>query len=293
VSIAEPIDPAPDWSAASTPALCCPLCEYNLRGLDQPRCPECGFAFSWSELIRGLLELHPYLFEHQPKRNLWSFWQTYWRDSFPRRFWKSVSPAQTVRLPRLLFYWGVTNLVVPLVLVFVFVSNTLDAANGTPSTIHSYLRPRYGAVPALSSPIMSSVQLAWQDTIWDFQRTSVVLSVLTMLAWPVFTLAALLVFSQSMRQAKIRKRHVLRAVVYGCDFGFAASILVFLGRNNFASTGFVVLVAIFCALISQYRLYFAYANYLRFHMPFVTVLTSQIMVFMLASIVYLQTWTPW
>jgi len=28
----------------------CPQCQYNLRGLMVPRCPECGFAFHWSDL---------------------------------------------------------------------------------------------------------------------------------------------------------------------------------------------------------------------------------------------------
>ena len=28
----------------------CPQCQYNLRGLTLPRCPECGFTFNWSDL---------------------------------------------------------------------------------------------------------------------------------------------------------------------------------------------------------------------------------------------------
>lgn len=30
----------------------CPKCEYNLRGLTLPRCPECGFTFEWSDVPR-------------------------------------------------------------------------------------------------------------------------------------------------------------------------------------------------------------------------------------------------
>lgn len=30
----------------------CPRCEYDLTGLPEPRCPECGFAFSWDDLPR-------------------------------------------------------------------------------------------------------------------------------------------------------------------------------------------------------------------------------------------------
>ncbi len=30
----------------------CPKCEYNLRGLTVPRCPECGEEFDWEEITR-------------------------------------------------------------------------------------------------------------------------------------------------------------------------------------------------------------------------------------------------
>lgn len=33
----------------------CPRCRYNLRGLTEPRCPECGFSFSFAEARTGWL----------------------------------------------------------------------------------------------------------------------------------------------------------------------------------------------------------------------------------------------
>ena len=33
-----------DWSTI-TENIECPLCLYNLRGLTEPRCPECGYQF--------------------------------------------------------------------------------------------------------------------------------------------------------------------------------------------------------------------------------------------------------
>jgi hypothetical protein len=41
---------------ATRDALNCPLCNYSLRGLaaaEQPQCPECGYAFAWTELLRA------------------------------------------------------------------------------------------------------------------------------------------------------------------------------------------------------------------------------------------------
>ncbi len=33
-------------------SLCCPRCGYDLRGLPEPRCPECGEPFDPAELER-------------------------------------------------------------------------------------------------------------------------------------------------------------------------------------------------------------------------------------------------
>src|SRR5687768_18521450 len=44
---------APAWAGAATrpdEVPHCPLCDYDLRGLAEPRCPECGYRFTWEEL---------------------------------------------------------------------------------------------------------------------------------------------------------------------------------------------------------------------------------------------------
>src|SRR5690348_6555559 len=66
---------APDWDAVPD-ELNCPLCEYNLRGLREPRCPECGYRFAWRDLTDPERRVHPYLFEHHPRQNYWSFRET-------------------------------------------------------------------------------------------------------------------------------------------------------------------------------------------------------------------------
>ena len=49
--------PAYDWrmAADSERDVHCPRCAYNLRGLTTPRCPECGFEFSFAEFETGML----------------------------------------------------------------------------------------------------------------------------------------------------------------------------------------------------------------------------------------------
>jgi DNA-directed RNA polymerase subunit RPC12/RpoP len=39
----------------------CPLCGYDLRALTEPRCPECGYAFTWPDLVDPARRPHPYL----------------------------------------------------------------------------------------------------------------------------------------------------------------------------------------------------------------------------------------
>jgi hypothetical protein len=83
----------------------CPLCNYNLRGLAEARCPECGGQFTWDELRDPTKRLHPYLFEHHPDRNIWSFFRTLRGGLLPRRFWTTLLPVQPSQPRRLILYW--------------------------------------------------------------------------------------------------------------------------------------------------------------------------------------------
>jgi hypothetical protein len=42
--------PAPGEAAPTDSGLRCPACEYNLTGLSEPRCPECGTSFTWEDV---------------------------------------------------------------------------------------------------------------------------------------------------------------------------------------------------------------------------------------------------
>lgn len=100
--------------------LLCPLCEYNLRGLPEPRCPECGHQSSWEEL-RLAQPNHPYLFERHLERNVSSFFQTLFRSFLPRRFWGGLS-ATLRPVPKRLYAFGF------LIVVFTFGGSFVSAA---------------------------------------------------------------------------------------------------------------------------------------------------------------------
>src|SRR5687767_12720429 len=101
----------PTTSTPEAEQLLCPMCDYDLRGQRgqaEPRCPECGYRFEWDELTDPARRLHPYLFEHHPKRNVRSFFRTLIGGWRPRRFWTTLHPGQPSRPRRLMGYLIIT-----------------------------------------------------------------------------------------------------------------------------------------------------------------------------------------
>ena len=107
------VNPATDTASPAPPAqqpaaddenLVCPLCDYDLRGLTEARCPECGYTFDWADLRDPARRKHKYLFEHHPERNVWSFARTLLGGLRPRKFWGGLLPSQPSSPRRLLIY---------------------------------------------------------------------------------------------------------------------------------------------------------------------------------------------
>ena len=73
------------------------MCDYDLRAQVEPRCPECGYRFDFDELRDPARRLHPYLFEHHPESNTWSFIRTLVGGLLPGRFWRALLPVQPSR----------------------------------------------------------------------------------------------------------------------------------------------------------------------------------------------------
>ena len=321
----------PDRSDPQAVDLHCPLCGYDLRGLADGRCPECGFAFRRAELLDAERDRHPWLFEHAPRgRLVRSFFSTYGRAAFPRRFWRQVTPANTVRPRRLAAYWLVASLPlvavvaapVPGQVVRLAQRNTLVRAQyarqlaamglgkGSPPGPMAVFRAQFDArypvpwSPAFARQVVAMVDL---DVAPDRAAAAVVAA-----TWPWLSLAALMLFQMSMRRAKVSPAHVLRAAVYGCDFGLMICITAavvfspaevgyprllrgpFLG-SQLPSGPFpprdmpLLLVLATCGLVATYRLAVAYRLYLRFDRPLLTVAASQVIVLLLVLLALLWT----
>jgi len=289
----------------------CPLCDYDLRGLAEPKCPECGYRFTWPEVLDPTLRRHPYVFEHHPRRNLWSFWRTVRGGLRPRRFWSGLYPSQPSHGGRLFLYWFLASAML-LFAAATPLAVTAAAINAQQRQFHRDIirqftspqwnrDPRNAAVTRSLIGMYGSVQKyadATARTDWRYalraslsDGASVAIPFLTVAAWPWLTVAALMVFRISMRRARIRPVHVVRCVVYSFDGVFWLGVLslllapvaaaLMLSGGMFGQ-GFVplavTLLYLAAFLYMAWRLTVAYRLYLRFDHPVATVLASQVIV---------------
>lgn len=312
-------DHPPDWSTLSD-HVPCPLCDYNLRGLVDPRCPECGFSFTWPVLLETRRTVHPYLFEHHPERNLRSLLRTLVAGILPRRFWHTLTPAHAVRPRRLVLYWilvvALVSLTVILPLANLARAYYLSAANTRAAQIvlidnpaNAWVKPyyirQYGSTQAFldtnfpAPDVLTSLARAWPESRKD------VFFWACFVAWPLVTTAVLLIYRRSTRQASIRPAQILRCAIYSADAGvllvvfIAASLAytmwVLQTRVNYLPFlyGLFHLLYRFPALLwigllplLTYRLTIAYAHYLRFRTAWLAVPLAQVVVLLIYCQLY-------
>jgi hypothetical protein len=286
-----PDNPAPttdaptDWSAIEEEILC-PLCEYSLRTLTTPRCPECGYRFTWPEVLDPNRRLHPYLFEHHPERNIKSFWQTAVGTWRPNRFWTSLHPVQPSRPRRLIAYWligaGIYVLALTALILLAALTEMHWLNQPAPMQLASVTRPP----PQVT--IRQALRLIVLDQ--DLLLVTGLLAVIP-LGWTWLTFLALMIFRISMRRARVRTDHVLRCAIYSYDQAFWIGLglgavvgvaIAFAASADFYLPEMLVSLAtltwLLAALICGLRLWRAYASYLRFDRPFWTVFAAQFIV---------------
>ncbi len=308
---ADACSPPPDWSTIDWDVHC-PLCGYNLRGLNVPRCPECGYRFAWKEVLDPNRREHPYLFEHHPGRNFWSFRKTVRGAMRAKRFWTSLHPVMPSRPGRLLGYWLATLLCFAGVAILTLFPrsiselawNLIEGRQASPFSLFRGLWG-WGRPPAVFVPGATRLpSVIWEflaSLTWECNRVEELLWMTAMLlfVWPLLTLAALKAFRWSMRRARVNKVHVRRCVLYSFDMippalTMLLALLLLIGQvTSGSNTGwhepFLLCLPFLSVVFCARRLYCAYAHCLRFDHPFLTVLTSQIMVLLAVLIL----WLPW
>ena len=270
--------PAPDWGSSSVPDVPCPLCEYNLRGLVEPRCPECGYRFEWNELLDAARRPPGWLFENASKPLIRSFVRTRAAGWVPPLFFgRWLRPSHAVVERRMLAYWwlSVMTFVLPPVGTFGFfiAAYSLDSSTSfqgavdvAPQMVNAWFNGNRAFVPAMTSLL----------ALWA--------------VWPWLTYGALLIFTDSMRRANVKSEHVMRCAVYSCDAALcAAAGACLLYWWRFDALGILqlavgvppaIVVYFSCgyAAIVTFRLAHAYQLYLRFPHAVLTAVLSQVVV---------------
>lgn len=307
--------PAPaDLPPAASPLaedIHCPLCDYNLRGLSDPRCPECGYTFTWPALRRQFRHQNTFAFDATARPGLRSLLKTMLLALFPQTFWQRLQPAHRPRAARLLTYCAVIWLPLLLVLLLdpylreqysryrsecqrVETARASFAANvkSDPEVLRRVLSA-YGTVEAYAQKMVpSSWVSAW--TCLSSPLTYLGLRLLCLLL-PALTWPVLLIYQASMRKRHIRQVHVLRAFAYASTFILPGTLIAFgiIPAIDHARSRWVVLfhpsyidrVVAGCALVSivlmTYPLWMAYRHYFRFPHALAVALCSQLIVFLL------------
>ncbi len=308
-----PDSAAPNWETVEEDILC-PLCDYHLRGLVEPRCPECGFRFVWEDLIDPSRRRHPYLFEHHSERGAWSFWRTLTATLWPRRFWRALHPSQPSSRNRLILYWAIS--ILPMILATGANVGGLAIAVRLENQRARSFEKSYISLPQNAAVLQSAVQqfgsldnyldttypVEWGE-VFNCVRTcgsltdSLFLPAIFVLAWPWLTMFALLLFPISMNRARVRRIHVLRCLCYSADISFWLGLVIIPPALFFAFRqparmpwaylqvgGWELHACAVAMLVFGFRLIVAYRSYLRFPRSVWVILISQVIAFLLLRI---------
>jgi hypothetical protein len=249
----------PEWSTHPTDVTC-PLCGYNLRGLTEPRCPDCGHQFTWRGLLDESSWRHPYLFEHHPRRPIRAFLRTFFASMLPRRFFGlSLRPEHTPRPRMLALFWLALASAILVLPPLAAVGNQLrqeyadyrgyvaqmNAVRARDRAMLARLPADDPAVPRTRARFGSIENyLAAQYPILPFAQfrvvkprplmplaTSLLAPAVLLACWPWLSFAALMLFPQSMHEHHVLPVQVFRTVIYSASaivpiFALAAAIQV-------------------------------------------------------------------
>jgi hypothetical protein len=276
---------APDWQAISVDVFC-PLCDYNLRGLIEPMCPECGSRCDWAELLDPKRRAHAFLFEHHPERNVWSFGKTLLAGLHAATFWRAIYPTQPSRPKRILIYAAITW--VPLALTWIGYAIAMTELG---FARYKVLLARAMHSAGQGNPHLPTISfLRIQVIFQNAARHEVLLTLgLAAIVWPWLTLAGLMIFRWSMKRAGVKWIHMLRCLVYSADLSLLAFPFYFwlvaeaCGFDNRffippSTLANLWMAGVGIALLAfNYRLICAYRFYLRFDHAVATVMATQVM----------------
>lgn len=232
---------AQDDPQTSQPEARCPRCDYELDGMVaafteqcplRGRCSECGLEFEWSNILRADRRQLPWLFEHcraGPMALLRALILTALRTLLPKSFWNRVKLWHDVRRGRLWLYvlLSAGGIVLPISIALascVFLVEVLGPA--TPRT-GRFAGPDY----VYSLLVYPFGREYWWSTAWTVRGVGVNWGLLSSLLLPLWAMniswpLMMLVLSDSRKEVKVHRGHVLRAWAYSMWWAVLLSIVL-------------------------------------------------------------------
>lgn len=280
--IARPVraNMAPDWDTFPD-QIVCPLCGYNLRGLVEARCPECGSVFAWNDLLDPRQRTHDYLYEYCDGHRARSVLRTMIGGLTPWRFWRNVLPVLPIRIGRLRQYLG-------MIFGAMFVSFWVGLL-----AIYAW-QPRMIGWRARGWGFNGAPLAPWTWSLSDLEKVLAVNShLVTAIIWFVSTFAAIHIFALTMRRKQIRSVHIFRCFVYSCDvFIWLAGALMLLDVWEALAFDDPPVVTQYLALIGailivDLRLVIALREYLQFPRPGSVVVATQVVAALVIFNIYM------
>ncbi len=289
-----PLDAPP-----ATGALRCPICDYNLHGLPEPRCPECGFKFQWSDL-QNEQSGFAYFFETARSSPVRAFVRTLLYSAVPTRFWRTIRPTLRPRPKRLVIYALIAMLLGLLPAMIIGGAPLYSYAQWSLGRraflLDNYAHPKDADSEAyaiqLAKPFGSVEQYVdWaypglsSFQFWKHGLVNVIGGMFLpaiVVGWPLLTFLSLMIFRVSLLNARVSPAQVLRCVVYSGDVAvwLLPLLLVVIpsfavvGTENVAWSGYLPIVLL---MLLAARIVIAYQLYLRIRRGLAMVICSQVM----------------
>lgn len=208
-------DGSPDWASIELDVLCA-RCDYNLRTLTTPRCPECGMEFDWDDVLDRAKRHNEFLFEHAwMRRPIRSWIDTWWRCLRPTHFWQRVSIHESVHVGPLFVF--IVSSVIFAVVFFVASSQAVAAllsvaiqwAQNSPNTPLQYMVRTHYQLDRLAAHPHRPVSHWFASLDYRFWLVPVGLALCVMGLFVVLS-----VLQQTLERFRIRRVQLVRVVAY-------------------------------------------------------------------------------
>lgn len=253
--------------ATTDDALTCPLCDYDLRGLPEHRCPECGHAFDPDELRRQVRARKTWFFEAAPPRTAArAFVLTTLASLWPPHFWRRVQPGDAIHARRLRTWVAAWFAITVAALLAITTSHVFLIYQ----TQNAFAAGPVMIVQVAGRSVLSAggPSVTWRDAAGRaFANTGLQASGVAAalaFAWPVAAFGVMSLFGATLAQAGIHSGHLWRCGLYAIP----SLVLPPLVGAAIAVSGGLVrgppgLVAVAMAWLSTAHLFMAHVRYLR------------------------------